>query len=152
YPEYFGILLDKWLAANRYPFPVEIINAGREGVGTTDVAAILREEVLPLAPDYVIFYDGANQLLSAQSFALSNKTFQHFTTDELTKADRPFTLFWTEHLRLAKIVNEVYLRYGESFVDDWRRPNYKFMLLPGVDEHEPSLSNPNLPLGLPVFL
>ncbi len=67
FPEYFGIWLNKWLAANGNGLRAEIINAGREGIGTADVAAILEQEVLPLVPDYVIFYDGANQLSNARS-------------------------------------------------------------------------------------
>ena len=61
YPEHFGHWLNLWLEANNYPFRAEVVNAGREGVGSSDIAAIFRDEVLPLHPDYVIYYEGANQ-------------------------------------------------------------------------------------------
>ena len=152
YPEYFNIWLDKWLAASGYPFHVQIINAGREGIGTTDVAAILKEEVLPLAPDYVIFYDGANQMGSAQSFAVSTASIQHFSLEELVKPRGPLPAFVAAHLRLAKIANDAFHIYVDPTLDDWRRPNYDFKFPAGVAEAKPDLSEPNLPLGLPVFL
>ena len=36
------------------------MNAGRDGSTTLNVAAIVRDEVVPLRPDLVIFYEGAN--------------------------------------------------------------------------------------------
>lgn len=36
-------------------------NAGRESIGSPDIAAIMKNEVAPLAPDLVVYYEGANQ-------------------------------------------------------------------------------------------
>lgn len=152
YPEYFGIWLNRWLVANGYPFHAEIINAGREGIDTRDVEAILREEVLPLAPDYVIFYDGANQLLSAQSFAISSHPIQRFSLEELTHSSGPLPIVLTAHLRIAALLNTAIQEDVAPILDKWRRPKYVFKFPPGIDESRPDLGNPNLPLGLTLYL
>ena len=38
----------------------EFLNAGRDGSTTSNVAAFVRDQVVPLRPDLVIFYEGAN--------------------------------------------------------------------------------------------
>ncbi len=61
YPE----LLQHWLdlAAVRRGWDVrfEVLNAGREAIRSADIRAIVEDEVLPLVPDYVVYYEGANQ-------------------------------------------------------------------------------------------
>ena len=39
----------------------ETINAAREAIKSPDIHAIVRDEVLPLAIDYLVYYEGANQ-------------------------------------------------------------------------------------------
>jgi hypothetical protein len=39
-----------------------VINAGREGINSRSLPAIVRQEILPVEPDLVYYdYDGANQ-------------------------------------------------------------------------------------------
>lgn len=152
YPEYFGIWLNRWLAANGNGLKAEIINAGREGIGTTDVAAILEQEVLPLAPDYVIFYDGANQLANAQSLVEAAADVQNFTLKEALRGPTLLPESWTIHSRLAKIANDTNRLYLAPVLDEWRRPNYVFSFPAKVNEANPDIDDPNLPLGLPGFL
>jgi hypothetical protein len=60
YPEFAGFFLDSW-AREVFGVRVEMINAGREGITSTDIAAVVRDEVLPLEPDLVVYYEGSNQ-------------------------------------------------------------------------------------------
>ena len=39
----------------------EILNAGRESITSSDNVAIVRDEVLPLQPDLLVYDEGANQ-------------------------------------------------------------------------------------------
>ena len=39
------------------------VNAGREGVGSSNIAVMTRNEALPRQPDIVVYYEGANQAL-----------------------------------------------------------------------------------------
>ena len=72
-----------WLKANNYSLQAEIINAGREGIGSSDIAAILEQEVLPLAPDYVIYYEGANDLYVGPDLFDSGGRFASYPSQEL---------------------------------------------------------------------
>jgi hypothetical protein len=54
--------LDRWAAARGLAVRFEVLNAGREAIKSPDLRAIVRDEVLPLAVDYVVYYEGANQL------------------------------------------------------------------------------------------
>ncbi len=65
YPEYIGRWLNAW-ANERFPsVSFDVINAGREGVLSNSIAAIVRQEVLPLQPDLIVYYEGANQFWPA---------------------------------------------------------------------------------------
>ncbi len=61
YPEFLEHWLNLWGQANNYNVKFEVINAGREGLNSNDIAAVVRYEVLPLDVDYVIYYEGSNQ-------------------------------------------------------------------------------------------
>lgn len=61
YPEILQYWLNLWAAENRYPFTFEVINTGREGIGSSDMATVVRYEILPMDVDYIIYYEGSNQ-------------------------------------------------------------------------------------------
>lgn len=61
YPEFIGHWLNLWAAQRGLNVRIEALNAGRESVNSTDIAAIVRKEVGPVAPDLVVYYEGANQ-------------------------------------------------------------------------------------------
>ena len=39
----------------------EVLNAARESIGSTGIASIVRQEVVPTRPDLVVYYEGGNQ-------------------------------------------------------------------------------------------
>lgn len=61
YPELLQHWLSLWAAQQRLDLRFEVINAGREAIRSPDIRAIVEYEVLPLAVDYVVYYEGANQ-------------------------------------------------------------------------------------------
>lgn len=61
YPEHVGYWLNRWASAKKLDLRFEVLNAGRESIGSPDIAAIMKNEVAPLAPDLVVYYEGANQ-------------------------------------------------------------------------------------------
>jgi hypothetical protein len=62
YPELTGSWLNMWLRHQHRPERVEIINAGREGLSARDIREIVKREVVPLEPDYVVYLEGANMV------------------------------------------------------------------------------------------
>src|SRR5262249_33605964 len=61
-PELLDYWLNRWAAANKLDLKFEVMNAGRESIGSTDIAAIVHQEVAPTRPDLVVYYEGGNQL------------------------------------------------------------------------------------------
>ena len=61
YPEFIGNWLNLWAAQRKLDLRFEVLNAGRESITSTDNVTIVREEVLPLQPDLLVYYEGANQ-------------------------------------------------------------------------------------------
>lgn len=146
YPEYFGYWLNLWLAAHHYSLRVEIINAGREGVGSTDIAAILEQEVLPLAPDYVIYYEGANQVSVGPELIDTAAPLQRYPSESLLPSQ------WRQTSVIAKLIDDAYRIKFAPLLAEWRRPDTKLVFPEGVDELEPDIGRPDLPMNLPTIL
>lgn len=146
YPEYIGAWLNQWAVDGNLPVRFEVINSGREGTNSNDFAAIVRDEVLSLDPDLVIYYEGSNQFWPA-----------HFV-DWPGGALPP-----KPQLTFAK----------PGWVEDhsaaWRRVKFLFASKAGagversrelgpvswpsdLEEGDPDLDHPQLPLNLPTIL
>ena len=54
YPEFIGNWLNLWATQRKLDLKFEVLNAGRESITSTDNVNIVREEVLPLKPDFVL--------------------------------------------------------------------------------------------------
>jgi hypothetical protein len=99
--------------------------------------------VLPLAPDYVIFYDGANQLGGARSFiGAAADSVRRYALTEVLNGRSLLPDSWTEYSRLAKVVNDTYRLYVGPALDDWRRPSYELRFPAGIDEAKPDIDSP----------
>ncbi|MCA8950805.1 MAG: hypothetical protein KDE27_14980 [Planctomycetes bacterium] len=53
--------LGRWAQARGLDVRFETINAAREAIKSPDIRAIVTDEVMPLAIDYLVYYEGANQ-------------------------------------------------------------------------------------------
>ena len=62
YPELLQHWLNRWSETAGAGVRFEVLNAGRDGIGADAIAAIARGEVAPLEPDYLVYYEGANDL------------------------------------------------------------------------------------------
>lgn len=62
YPEYIIHWLNQWAKQEQYPIRFEGINAGRAGLNSSDIAAVVKQELLPLKPDMFVYYEGHNDL------------------------------------------------------------------------------------------
>lgn len=53
--------LNLWAQRHNNPLRYEVLNLGREGITSDDIAAIVRTEALPFSPDFIVYMEGANQ-------------------------------------------------------------------------------------------
>lgn len=61
YPDLVGHWLNVWAQTQRLPITFEVVNAAREGTNSRSFQAIVRQELVPLQVDLVVYYEGANQ-------------------------------------------------------------------------------------------
>ena len=66
YPELVGGWLDIWAKSQKLNVRFETWNAGREGVSSTDMEAIVRNEVLPVHPELVVYLEGGNAFTASE--------------------------------------------------------------------------------------
>jgi hypothetical protein len=139
YPEHFGHWLNLWLKLNNYPLRVEVINAGREGIGSSDIAAIFEQEVLPLAPDYAIYYEGANDLYVGAGLLDSARGFASYPSQELLPKK------WVQFSLVAKVIDDFYRIRIIPVLTEWLRPDWKLVFPAEIDEPEPDIDRGDLP-------
>jgi hypothetical protein len=146
YPDYIETWLNRWAGARGGRVRFEIVNAAREGIDTSAIAAIVRQELVPIEPDLVVFYEGANHFWPAD--------FVDFPAGVVPR--RPpatFTRPWrlsrmsAAAARLQKIVVQPGLDDAEP-----SKPRVSVSWPRDLDEADPALENPKLPVALPLIL
>ena len=154
HPEFIGYWLNRWAQARNLDLQFEVMNSGREGVSSTDIAAVTRSEIVPLRPDLVVYYEGANQ------FRLNSIVAQMPQDAAGGPARRPAAKVapaWlraaARYLALARRL-EAATGYIGSDIDghEWPKPEYRVQWPAGLDEFAPDLAYPNLPVTLNVIL
>jgi hypothetical protein len=155
YPEFVGYWLGEWAKARKLDLSFEVLNAGREAIRSFDIAAIMRNEVTPLAPDLVVYYEGANQfdlgtivpdLPQRPSYVAQTERRQrgwfeqrlHDLAYDFALARRVEALFATREVP------------GDG--REWPKPDYTVRWPKGLDEKTPDLSRKDLPVHLSEIL
>jgi hypothetical protein len=148
YPEFLGPWLDLWAASKHLDVRFETLNAGRESIDSRDIAAIVHNEVLPLRPDLVVYYEGANQfdLAPLVPGAPRGKASRPTSSAELAPA---WLRIASNYLELARRVGAV-AGYAASDLDgrEWPKADYRLIWPEGLNEADPDLSYPDLPVQL----
>jgi hypothetical protein len=146
YPELVGFWLDLWAREN-FGVRVEAINAGREGIASSDIAAVVRDELLPLDPDLVVYYEGSNQF--------SPRAITKFSgAPAVPKMTNPSRLFLNQlalySATLQRALN-IFDRFSLSG-DEPERPAYDVVWPADVNEYDPPIDHPGLPANLSVIV
>lgn len=148
HPEHIGYWLNRWARARGHRVQFEVINAGRTGIDSSSISAIVRDEVAPVEPDMVVYYEGANQ-------------FWPGTVLDLPKGDKaliaPTSTFppptWAErHSAIARrLVTAGNLIAGRSGLEPVK-PAFPARWAKGLNLSDPDLDGPGLPSNLPAIL
>ncbi len=152
YPECVIHWLNLWAARTGRAVRFDGVNAGRTGISSTDSRMILRYEVLPLEPDLLVYYEGANQFVFAASLTDAGRD-----ASRLTRGLPPATwgrwIAWPRQYsalaqRLDRAVRIVSARGGREPA----KPAYELRWPAAVDMANPDITQPDLPLALPTVL
>ena len=144
--------LGLWAAANHPGLELEVINAGREAVKSPDIAAIVRHEVLPLRPDLVLYYEGANQfdLAPLVTDLPARRAGDVQGWNDIVAGWLEEASGWSALARRARALFSVAeVTEGGS---EPAKPDYTLVWPRGVDEADPDLASPDLPVNLPTIV
>ncbi len=147
YPEFVGHWLALWLQASHPGVRIEIMNAARTGIDSNSIAAIVRQEVAPLEPDLVVYYEGAN--------GFSPRLTLHVPTGA---APPPLKYTFAppgalERLSaLARRFSTLTARVLATDGREPRKPSYPLDWPKDVDEQRPDPDATSLPLQLPTVI
>jgi hypothetical protein len=153
YPEYIGHWLNLWARSKHLDVHFETLNAGRESVVSTDIAEIVRTEVLPLRPDLVVYYEGHNQFWLPSVIPTLPQDGTILKPTLPIEAPPTWLLVATRFSALARRIQAA-IGYTGSNLDgrEWPKPPYKIVLPPGLNENDPDIYDPMLPLHLDVIV
>jgi hypothetical protein len=143
YPELAGFWLNKW-SEDRFGVRIEAINAGREGITSPDIAAVVRDEVLPLEPDLVVYYEGGNQFWPS--------TIVRLKTGLLPQAPWRVFAYLKGHSAMARRAAEAAGVLARPAGTEPAKPHYEVVWPAGVDENDPPIDHPALPSNLSAII
>lgn len=152
-PELLDEWLNDWSAARGLNVKFQVLNAAREGAFTADIVSIVRDEVVPLKPDLVIFYEGAIQfdwssvVKQAQSLKALPKPRYEDLAGWVVDAARKSSLF----IHILRFLNSTGIS-AVGQVPEGPKPAYEIAWPPGLSETDPDISRQDLPLNLPGIL
>jgi hypothetical protein len=147
YPELVIHWLNVWAAHAGRRVRFDGINAGREGLASPSFAAIVRQELLPMEPDLVVYYEGANQFSMSSLTGKPPPTIPRTLTNEaglwndIAAPLRPYS-------SLVRRVDRARNIWAAGDGSEPPRAPAELTWPPGVDELNPDIDRPNLPLQL----
>lgn len=148
FPEMAGHFLNLWAKARHPDIQFEVLNAARESIGSPDIANIVHNEVLPLRPNLVVYYEGGNQ------FDLK-PMLDHFPDAKPTRPGNGAEVapgWLQEASRWSALMGRVQAALGFVGSDldgkEWPKPDYKIVWPEGLDEQDPDINYPKLPVQL----
>jgi hypothetical protein len=143
YPEIVGVWLNRWARAHHTDVSFDIVNAGREGVNSRSIQAIVRQELTPVEPDLVLYYEGANQFWPAD--------FIWTVLPPKSSLSGPKPSGMASYSAIARRVDAV-VRHAVQPGSEPSKPHIFVDWPHDLDEHDPDLTHPHLPIELPHIL
>ena len=113
----------------------EVLNAGRESLRSADIAAVVRQEVVPLHPDLVFHYEGNLDL-----------DLSTIVSDVAPGGPRPAGLLANGLRGLSPWLRTAERAQALLEAGEWPKPAYRIHW--PADERDPDVARPDLPLKL----
>ncbi len=151
WPEFVGHWLNLWAKSKGLAVHFEVLNSARESIVSTDNVAVVHNEVLPLRPDLVVYYEGGNQ------FRLQSVVPDMPKGTPVHPPQANAAPSWLQTAaRYSALIARLQAAVGAAASDldghEWPKPDYKVVWPAGLDENNPDLSYPDLPVNLNIIL
>ncbi|HXD75873.1 MAG TPA: hypothetical protein VN628_19140, partial [Vicinamibacterales bacterium] len=144
--ELVGLWLNEWASARKLPYRFEVINAARTGIDSWSIREVVRQEVLSVDPDLIVYYEGANDFAPGKAMRLPEALplAPKATFSSRGKAE--------EFSAIAVRVYDLGLKLRGIGGYEPRKPNYPFKWIDGISESSPDISKPRLPMDQQVIV
>ncbi|MBM4244699.1 MAG: hypothetical protein FJ148_12910 [Deltaproteobacteria bacterium] len=155
YPELIEPWLTIWAKQRGFDASFEVINAGREGITSTDIKRVALDEVLPLEPDLLVYYEGSNQFSLWSLVPERNRNAPPVAAREEfgEVPTEPDWFIWArKYSAIARHLGVTRDRVAGSRLKEPFKPSGAVVWPRGVDEMAPDPDDPNLPLLLPTIV
>jgi hypothetical protein len=141
YSDYVEAFLNSWAKTENPDIRFETINTGRVAQRSMDFASIVKHELLPMEPDFVIYYEGRNQfsLQDLVGYNHYDSSYQPFLYKLFSRS------IWLKIA--ARVLGFNLLRTIESTKQD-----VDIKLDESIDEDSPEVYNLRLPINLPQIV
>ena len=151
YPELVSHWLNLWASANQLSTKFEVLNLGREGISSPDMAAAFVDEAIPFSPDLAVYYEGSNQFSFSQVADISHIKQSDKRTGLETQTSENGWLVSAKNY--SAILNRLYIAlYALNSGGEPEKPDYQFNWPSDVSEFDPPLNHNNLPANLSTIL
>lgn len=152
FPEFTGSFLDLWAKARSLDVRFEVLNAARESISSTGIAAIVRQEVAPIRPDLVIYYEGGNQfqLDTVVRAAPRRPPAEERAPPGVFANVLEEAAAWSALARRIQTMAGLIGRPGGGA--EWPKPPYRLEWPAGLDESKPDITRTDLPVNLGTIL
>jgi hypothetical protein len=143
YPELVGFWLKKWADTHRLNVSFEIVNAAREGLTSRSFQAIVRQELLPIEPDLVVYYEGSNQFWP-----------NDFLSTPEPRRSRTLGFVRRGLASYSALANRVLYLFRETTASgaEPAKPAITVRWPADLDEQDPDIGDSRLPIALPTIL
>ena len=152
YPEYVGSWLNMWARESAYNITFETINSARAGMSSTGIAKVLRFEVIPLEPDFAIYYEGSNQFSFADLLTYPNKDRDMSAGQSIDNEIERARGWGYRHSATMRRLWSLDTSQDAELLKEVQKPAYILNWPEDVNERNPDLSHPKLPLSLSGIL
>ena len=150
YPERVTYWLNRFAEANHFDVRFEVLNAGREGINSEDIPAIVRYELLPLDPDMTVYYEGSNQFPTANLLVSPHISPRHDIDPRDPIVQHKVPALIRAHLAMGNLLDRAL--NGFSTIGEPQKPRYRLQWPSAVDERNPEVDSPYLPLQLTTIV
>jgi hypothetical protein len=144
YPELVGIWLNRWAAERHRDIAFEVMNAGREGINSRSIQAVVVQEVVPAEPDFVVYYEGSNQFWPGDFLGPVN-------LPPRPRSSGPQPSAWAKYSAVGRRIDWMTRRAVQPGSEP-AKPRFIVHWPSDLDENNPNLSHPQLPINLNQIL
>ena len=144
--ELVGHWLNEWASVRGLPYRFEVVNAARSGIDSSSIREVVRQEVLSVDPDLIVYYEGANDFAPGKALRLPESLPSAPTATFRARGAAE------NYSALAGRMFDAVLKFTGRGGFEPSKPRYPFKWIDGVAEGAPDISQPKLPMDQQVLV